>query len=89
MSKLFTDTSPEAEEVLLSLMREAPAWRKLEMVDQMNQTARSLALSGLRKRHPHVTDEKLQRMLAELMLGSHLVEKAYNLGSEQDESDDP
>ena len=33
MTALFPDTSPEAEDVLIRLLREAPPWRKLEMVD--------------------------------------------------------
>jgi len=36
MSVLFPDTSPEAKNVLIGLLRNAPAWRKLEMVSQMN-----------------------------------------------------
>ena len=52
MSTLFPDTHPEAERVQIELLRQAPAWRKLEMVGQLNQTVRTLALSGLRQRHP-------------------------------------
>ena len=48
MSALFPDTRPEAERVEIELLRQAPAWRKLEMVGQLNQTVRTLALSGLR-----------------------------------------
>jgi len=40
MSTLFTDTSPEAEEVLLRLLRQTPPWRKFEMVNQMSVTVR-------------------------------------------------
>jgi hypothetical protein len=37
MSSLFTDIHPEAEAVLIRLLRDAPSWRKLEMVGQMNK----------------------------------------------------
>jgi hypothetical protein len=45
MSALFPDTNPEAEAVLIRFLREAPSWRKLEMVDQLNQSVKLLALN--------------------------------------------
>jgi hypothetical protein len=39
MTVLFPDTYPEAEAVLIRLLREAPPWRKIEMVDQLNWLA--------------------------------------------------
>ncbi len=83
MSKLFPDTSPEAEQVLLSLLREAPAWRKLELLDQMNRTVRMLALAGLRKRHPRASPTELRRRFAELVLGRDLAAKALGQPSEE------
>jgi hypothetical protein len=77
MSKLFPDTRPEAEEVLIRLLREAPPWRKLEMVDQMNQAVRLLAMSGLRQRYPHENEQQLRRRLAGLLLGEELATRAY------------
>ena len=49
MNTLFPDTRPEAERVQIELLRQAPPWCKLHMVGQMNQTVRTLALSGLRQ----------------------------------------
>jgi len=69
MSTLFPDTRPEAKQMQIELLRQAPAWRKLEMVGQLNQTVRTLALSGLRQRHPEATPQELQRRLADLLLG--------------------
>jgi hypothetical protein len=77
MSTLFPDTRPEAEQVQIELLRQAPAWRKLEMVGQTDQTLRTLALSGLRQRHPGATPEKLRRRLADLLLGPTLAAQAY------------
>lgn len=74
---LFADTSPEAEAMLVGLLRQAPAWRKLWMVDQLNQTVRLAALSGLRSRHPAATPQDLRRRLAELLLGPELATRAY------------
>ncbi len=77
MSTLFPDTRPEAERVQIELLRQAPPWRKLHMVGQMNQTVRTLALSGLRQRHPQATPEELRRRLADLLLGPELAARVY------------
>lgn len=77
MSSLFPDTQPAAERVLLQLLRQASPWRKLEMLGQMNETARTLALSGLRQRYPKATSQELRRRLADLLLGPVLAEEVY------------
>ena len=77
MSALFPDTSPEAEQVLLSLMRAAPTWRKLEMVDELNQTVRLLATVGLKERYPLAAPAELNRRLADLMLGPDIAARAF------------
>ena len=74
---LFPDTSPEAEAVLITLLRQAPPWRKLHMVGQLNQTVRTLALSGLRRRYSEATPKELRRRLADLLLGPELARRAY------------
>jgi hypothetical protein len=83
MSSLFPDTHPEAEAVLICLLREAPPWRRLEMVDQLNQSVKLLALTGLRQRYPNENEAQLRRRLAGLLLGEELAQKAY--GSIQEE----
>jgi hypothetical protein len=77
MTTLFPDTRPEAEAVLIRLLREAPSWRKLEMVDQLNQSVKLLALIGLRQRYPNENEVKLRRRLADLLLGEELANKSY------------
>ena len=77
MTALFPDTSPEAEAVLIRLLREAPPWRKLEMVDQLNQSVKLLALIGLRQRFPQRDNEYIHRRLADLLLGEDLASKVY------------
>ncbi len=52
MTKLFPDTDPQIERVWLEMLRQAPAWRKLHIVAEMNRAGRELALLGLRKRYP-------------------------------------
>ena len=86
-----TDTRPEAEALLLSLLRQATPWRKLEMLGQLNQMARTLALSGLRQRYPHATPEELQRRLADLLLGPALAAQVYGplVVTDQESQDAP
>ena len=77
MNHGLSDTAPQAERVLMRLMRDAPAWRKLELVAEMNAAVRLLALSGLRQRYPQATPEELSRRLADILLGPELAARAY------------
>jgi hypothetical protein len=77
MTSLYSDTDPKAERVQIELLRRVPAWRKIQMVSQLNETVRTLALSGLRQRHPDASPQALRRLLADLMLGESLAEKVY------------
>jgi hypothetical protein len=62
---------------LLEMLRQAPPWRKLEMLGQMNQATRTVALSGLRQRHPDADPQELRRRLADLLLGSTVAAQVY------------
>jgi hypothetical protein len=77
MSKLFPDTHPEAEAVLLQLLRNAPSWQKFKMMSQLNASVRTVALSGLRERHPDAGEAELRRRLADMLLGPELAAKVY------------
>ncbi len=79
MSDLFSDTRPEAEDVYVRLLRETPSWRKLELVDQLNQSVKIFVLAGLKQSYPDASDAQLQRSLAELLLGEELADKAYGV----------
>jgi hypothetical protein len=43
----------------------------------MYRTVRTMALAGLRERHPHDSPERIRRRLADLMLGPELAERVY------------
>jgi len=77
MPTLLSDTQPEAERVQLALLRQAPPWRKLEMLGQLNQAAHTLAISGLRQRYPQAGAGELRRRLANLLLGETLATQVY------------
>jgi hypothetical protein len=72
-----SDTSPEAERILIELLRRAPVWRKLLMVEDTNQSVRALLLAGLCERFPQDPPAALRRRLADLWLGPELAAAAY------------
>jgi hypothetical protein len=71
------DTSPETERVLIELLRQAPAWRRLQLADRMSNTVRSLSLAGLRARHPNASETELRRRFADIHLGPNLAAQVY------------
>jgi hypothetical protein len=73
----ISDTQPEAERVLTMLLRQAPVWRKLQMLGALNRTAIHLAREGLRDKYPNASESELQRHLADLLLGPELAQRAY------------
>ena len=74
---MLTDTQPDAEAVLIELLRQAPPWRKLAQVGQMNATVRLLLIKGLQQRHPDADESEIQRRLAGLLLGQEVAEVVY------------
>ncbi len=76
MTALYPDTHFKMEALQIQLLRKAPPWRKLEMLAQLNASARLLALIGLRQRHPSAGDSELRR-LAGLLLGEELAFRVY------------
>jgi hypothetical protein len=78
MSRYLTDTRPEAEAVLIELLRQAPPWRKIRMMEQLNQQMRALSLAGVRARHPDADEAEIRRRVAELWLGPALATQIHN-----------
>jgi len=84
MTTLSPDTHPEIERLQIERLRQMPAWRKLALVGEMNQTVRTLALAGLRQRHPNDTPAQRRRRLADLLLGTELAARVYGPLPEED-----
>jgi hypothetical protein len=72
MARYISDTRPEAEAVLIDLLRQAPSWRKIRMMEQLNQQMRALSLAGVQARHPNADETEVQRELAAIWLGPEL-----------------
>ena len=84
MKPLSPDTHPEAEKVLIELLRKAPAWQKYRQVSQMIHTCRQLSLAGLRIRYPEDSEKELHRRLAGLWLPRELVIQVYGWDPEKE-----
>lgn len=65
------------DELQIRLLRQATPIRKMEMLAELNASARLLALSGLRSRYPQAREEELRRRLAGFLLGEELARKVY------------
>ncbi|MCS6829416.1 MAG: hypothetical protein RMM08_03735 [Armatimonadota bacterium] len=76
-SRLFGDTDPRVEEQLVQMLRQAPPWRKMQMVAELNATVKLMLLTGLRQRYPNVSEAELRRRLAGLLLGEELASRVY------------
>lgn len=87
--RIFLDTSAQAEEVVLARYRAMPVWRKIEILDDANKTARQLALVGLRSRYPGEPEAMLRRRLLGLVLGEELATKIYGKLEDTANASDP
>jgi hypothetical protein len=76
MSALFPDTHPKMEALQIELRQASPT-RKMNMLAQLNASARLLALTGLRAQYPHASEAELRRRLAALLLGEELARRVY------------
>ena len=78
MSVLSSDTHPKIEKMQIEFIRRMTTWKKFAIVDGLNETVKTLAVSGIKQRHPNATPQQIHRMLAELMLGAELARKVYD-----------
>ena len=59
MSALLSDTHSKMESLQIQLLRQAAPVRKMEMLAQLNASAHTLALTGLRSRYPQASEVEL------------------------------
>ena len=78
MAGLYSDTHPKMEQMQIEIIRRMPPWKKLAIVDDLNETVKAFALSGIKQSHPDASREQIQRLLAERMLGAELANKVYS-----------
>ncbi len=78
VTSLYLDTHPKIEKIQLELIRRMPSWKKFELVDDINKLVKTIALNGIRQRHPQATEHQIKRMMADLLLGEELANKVYD-----------
>ena len=78
MGSYYSDTHPKIEQMQIELIRKMPSWKKFATIDDLNETVKTLAVSGIKQRHPEATPAQIQRMLANILLGPELARKVYD-----------
>ena len=77
MAPIYSDIDPKMEALQVRLLRDAPAWRKMEILAGLNRSARVIVMAGLQQRFPRAGETELRRHLADLLLGQDLARKVY------------
>jgi len=73
----LADTSADAEEALVRLLRTASVWQRLRMVEELNESLRVLAIADLRRCYPEANEPELKKRLAARLLKREEVIAAY------------
>jgi hypothetical protein len=81
---LFSDTDEKTERVLIELLRDVPAWRKIEQVEDITRTCRLFALIGLRDSYPQASESELKLRLAARVFDRETVKKVYGWDTEKE-----
>lgn len=71
------DTSPEAHEVQLNLLRSMSPGRRMEMAVEISETVLAFAAGGIRSRHPEYDNEQIDWALRRMRLGDQLFRRAW------------
>ena len=78
MKTQSTDTSVEAECVMIDLARRMPVWRKLHLAEQWGATLRNAMKAEIRQRLPTASEEKQERAFLDRWLGPELAEAFWH-----------
>ena len=73
----LSDTTADADAMVVTLLRQTPVWRKLQLMGELNSMTRSLVLASIRHQQPGVSYVELHRQLADRLLGKELATAVY------------
>jgi hypothetical protein len=76
------DTSSEAWQVWLELVRKMTPAERLQRALDLSNTVRELAIAGIREQHPDASEREVFLLFAQRQLGDDLFRKVY--GNELD-----
>ncbi len=71
------DTTDAARRVQLDVIRRMTPDERVGAAVRMSEDARSIAVSGIRSRHPEWSEERVRRELLVRIYGEDLVERAW------------
>jgi hypothetical protein len=83
----FTDTSPEAMEVWLDILRNKKPGERMAMALQLTEFAIRVSESGVRARYPHASEREVFLRAAALRIPRDFMIRAY--GWDPDGDGDP
>jgi hypothetical protein len=72
------DTSKEAEQAYLKMLRKVPLWRKVAMIDSLTKACQEMAVAGIRMRHPNASEEEIKIRLAALWLEREIMIRIFH-----------
>jgi hypothetical protein len=70
------DTAPEAAARQREAFRAMTPERRVELAVEMSDQIRAIAESGIRARHPELSDREVRDAVADLLLGRELADRA-------------
>ena len=76
--KLFDDMAPAAQQAYIRLLAEAPPEKKLAALSSLCVLATDAARSGLKSRAPEASQDELDVLLANLLLGEALASRVLS-----------
>ena len=79
-----SDTTPEAEEILVGLMRRATVAEKIARVRSLSATVIQLSRRAIARAHPHWTPLEVQLKFVELHYGQDLADRVRAYLKERD-----
>jgi hypothetical protein len=71
------DTSPEAWEFYLELVRKLTPGERIERAFEITKFVYAMCEAGLRQRHPNAGDREIFLRRAQMTLGDELFQKVY------------
>ena len=71
------DTTPEAWEFYLNLLRKLTPAQRMDQVFEWSEVMRQFHLAGLRQRHPDADEREILLRAARINLGEELFRKVY------------
>ena len=78
-----TDTSEQAEEVMVDIYRRMSVADKLKRIFQAYEMGKTLAMAGLRQLHPNASEKQIWYLWARQHLGEELFKKAYGESADE------